>query len=201
VQDLTLDLVAAQAPERLSKLLLFHAFSRPNDAHLKTSREWVDLIDKNQLASFLHNSLNDAVHPQRLEHPEFVDSLYAMQQAFPLEGRRNQLQAIINDYETASLLPNIACPALAVHGREDPVFSLEEQQYIAQHVKGANLAIIEEYGHMGPMEQPQAVTALMRLRLSNWCMKHFSRQAALAGPGSVSDIGFRDCLCLELLAE
>jgi len=136
VQDLTLDLVAAQAPERLSKLLLFHAFSRPNDAHLKTSREWVDLIDKNQLASFLHHSLNDAVHPQRLEHPEFVDSLYAMQQAFPLEGRRNQLQAIINDYETASLLPNIACPALAVHGREDPVFSLEEQQYIAQHVKG-----------------------------------------------------------------
>ena len=158
--------VAATAPERVSKLMLFHTFSRRSDAHIESFRQWVDLIDRHQLSSFLIDSLNGAVHPHRLKDREFVTMLYAMQQAFPLNSRRNQLQAIINDYETASLLPKIACPTLVVHGREDSVFSLEEHQYMAQHIKGATLTILEECGHMGPMEQPQAVTALMRLWLS-----------------------------------
>lgn len=159
--------VAAKAPERVSKLMLFHTFSRLNDAHLKTLRYWVDQIDKNQLIPLLDDTLKDAVHPNRLRDQEFVTSLFAMQHAFPREGFRNQFQAIINDYETASLLPNIACPTLVVHGREDSVFSLDEHQYMAQRIKGAKLTIIEECGHMGPMEQPQAVTALMRLWLTN----------------------------------
>lgn len=158
--------VAARAPERVSKLMLFNTFSRQSAAHLETFRQWIDLIDQNQLASVLNESLDGAVHPHRLKDREFVKRFHSMQQTFPLEGRRNQLQAIINDYETASLLPNIACPTLVVHGREDPVFSLEEHQYITQHVRGAKLTILEECGHMGPMEQPQAVTALLRLWLS-----------------------------------
>jgi len=159
--------VAAKAPERVSKLMVFNTFSRQNDAHLDTLRQWIDQIDKNQLIPFLDNALKDAVHPHRLRDHEFVKSLYAMQHAFPQEGFRNQFQTIINDYETASLLPSITCPTLVVHGREDPVFSLEEHQYMAQHIKGAKLTIIEECGHMAPMEQPQAVTALMRLWLTN----------------------------------
>ncbi|GKS59631.1 hydrolase [Nitrospira sp.] len=158
--------VAATAPERVSKLMLFHTFSRLTDAHLETFRHWVDLIDQNHLTPSLQASLTGAVHPRRLKDRNFLETLYTMQQAFPLEGRRNQLQAIINEYETASLLPDIVCPTLVVHAREDSVFSLEEHQYMAQHITGAKLTILEECGHMGPLEQPQAVTALMRLWLS-----------------------------------
>jgi pimeloyl-ACP methyl ester carboxylesterase len=77
-----------------------------------------------------------------------------------------QITAMIKDYETLPLLPRITCPTLAIHGRQDPLFSLEEHLVMTSAIPNARLAIIEECGHASPLERPQAVTALLRLWLS-----------------------------------
>ena len=68
-----------------------------------------------------------------------------------------------------SYLPSISqitCPTLVIHSREDKNFSKAHHIEIAKTLPNAKLAIIEDSGHMSPMEMPQAVTALMHLWFS-----------------------------------
>ncbi|MBA2653030.1 MAG: alpha/beta hydrolase [Tatlockia sp.] len=85
------------------------------------------------------------------------------QNHFPTQGLINQTLAEINGGNTTSDLQKIVCSTLIIHGRQDPFFSLEIQQLIATKIPQAKLTIIEDCGHMIQVEQPQAVSALLRL--------------------------------------
>ena len=160
--------VAAEAPRRVSTLMLFNTFTRYNEAYVVMFGQWLEYIDKNRLIAKLDENLKNAVHSHQLQDQNFINTLQDMQHKFPPDGYRRQWQAMINNYDTTQLLPNISCPTLVIHGREDVIFSLEEHQYLADHIHDAKLTVIEECGHMAPMEQPHAVTALMRLWLNEW---------------------------------
>ena len=158
--------VAAEAPERVSKLMLCNTWSRHNEAHIAMLHDWLKYIEKNMLIETLDEGVPYIIHSQKLQNRKFVSTLKSMQHEFPAEGYRHQFQAMINDYDTTDLLPKISCPTLVVHAREDLVFSLDEHQYMAENIRGGKCTIIEDCGHMSPMEQPQAITALMRLWLN-----------------------------------
>jgi pimeloyl-ACP methyl ester carboxylesterase len=83
----------------------------------------------------------------------------------PVEKYIRQLKALTRDYGTLDLLPKIKTKTLVIHGRQDRVILEEECQFLADHIANAKLALIEQSGHVTPLEQPQAFTALMRLWL------------------------------------
>lgn len=68
--------------------------------------------------------------------------------------------------ECLSILPKIMCPTLVIHGVQDKNFSLEEHQELVSNIPNSKLALIEDAGHMSPMEMPQAVTSLLRFWLT-----------------------------------
>jgi pimeloyl-ACP methyl ester carboxylesterase len=76
-----------------------------------------------------------------------------------------QVQAMIQDNKTEHLLGRIRARTLVIHGRHDPWFDLAEAQQLARGISGARLAVVEDAAHATPIEQPQVVTALMRLYL------------------------------------
>lgn len=61
---------------------------------------------------------------------------------------------------------NITCPTLIIHAMKDQVFSFEEHEELVDQIPEAKLAIIEDSGHMSPIEMPQAVSALLRFWLT-----------------------------------
>ncbi|MBT5413257.1 MAG: alpha/beta fold hydrolase [Rhodospirillaceae bacterium] len=63
-------------------------------------------------------------------------------------------------------LPGIACPAIAICGRQDDVLPLSRSEEIVAGIPGARLAVIEDCGHSAPTERPQATTALLRYWLA-----------------------------------
>jgi pimeloyl-ACP methyl ester carboxylesterase len=68
----------------------------------------------------------------------------------------------MNRRDSRDMLADIRVPTLVIVGRQDqgtPVAAAEE---IAAGIPGSRLAIIEECGHLSTIEQPEAVTALMR---------------------------------------
>jgi pimeloyl-ACP methyl ester carboxylesterase len=75
-----------------------------------------------------------------------------------------QLQAMValKRYDSLPDLHRVGCPTLVIHGRQDGTFSLAEHEAIADAIPKAKLAVVEECGHESPLEQPQAVTALLR---------------------------------------
>ena len=62
-------------------------------------------------------------------------------------------------------LPGIRVPTMVICGRQDALTPLARSQEMAGAIPGAQLAVIEECGHLSTMERPQAATALMRLWL------------------------------------
>jgi pimeloyl-ACP methyl ester carboxylesterase len=53
-------------------------------------------------------------------------------------------------------------PVRAIVGRFDALTSVAEHQEIADLAPRGRVSIVEECGHMPPLEYPQATTALLR---------------------------------------
>jgi pimeloyl-ACP methyl ester carboxylesterase len=70
------------------------------------------------------------------------------------------------------VLTQIRCPTLLVCGREDTWSPPARHEAMAHLIRPARLAVIENCGHMAPMERPAQVAAL----LSQWLAE------ALPGP-------------------
>ena len=52
------------------------------------------------------------------------------------------------------LLPKITAPTLVIAGKHDPATPLEGNEFIAQHIPGAKIAVLDA-AHIANMEQPQ----------------------------------------------
>jgi pimeloyl-ACP methyl ester carboxylesterase len=59
-------------------------------------------------------------------------------------------------------LARIACPTLILCGRQDAITTPEMSSELARGIPKSRLVFIEDSGHYIPLEQPQAVTALLR---------------------------------------
>jgi pimeloyl-ACP methyl ester carboxylesterase len=59
------------------------------------------------------------------------------------------------------LLPKIDCPTLLIVGRHDAISPVAEMTAIAQGIPKARLAVVEDAGHVTPLEAPEAVTQAM----------------------------------------
>ena len=75
---------------------------------------------------------------------------------FRVMGRVQQsVWESLADYDIRPQLSNIRCPALVVHGRQDPV-PLASSEDVA-HAVGAELVAIDDCGHVPYVEQPAAL--------------------------------------------
>ncbi|MGH3147140.1 MAG: alpha/beta fold hydrolase, partial [Rubrobacter sp.] len=78
-----------------------------------------------------------------------------------------QLRAQAARQDSRERLGEISCPTLVALGRQDALCPLELHEEIASGIPGCSLVAIERCGHLSSMEQPQAVTALLRYWLQD----------------------------------
>ena len=68
--------------------------------------------------------------------------------------------------DNRAALAALTCPVLVACGAEDTVTPPAHHREMAALIPGAKLEIIPDAGHMTPLEQPDAVTALLRALLT-----------------------------------
>ena len=73
-----------------------------------------------------------------------------------------QQTAILNRPDSRPDLAKISCPTLVLCGRQDALTGVELHEEMAAGIDGAKLVVVEDCGHLSTMEQPEAVTAVMR---------------------------------------
>jgi pimeloyl-ACP methyl ester carboxylesterase len=73
-----------------------------------------------------------------------------------------QERAIIGRIDSRPHLAAIRCPTLVIAGRHDAIMPLELLEELAHGIPGARLEVLEDCGHMSPLERPDAVTRLLR---------------------------------------
>jgi pimeloyl-ACP methyl ester carboxylesterase len=154
------------APERIARLALIDTSARADTDEQRTRRRvLLDLSRRGQFKGVTPRLLPHYLHPDRIAEAEPGGTVMAMAERLGPEVFLRQQRAIMDRPDSRALLPRIAAPTLVVCGREDAATPLEHSEEIAAGIPGARLAVIEECGHLAPLERPQAVTVLLRLWL------------------------------------
>jgi pimeloyl-ACP methyl ester carboxylesterase len=104
-------------------------------------------------------SVARGLHPARETDPVLLDRLRSMQRRLGREVRARQSQLVRNDGYAD--LERIACPSLVIACRQDRLRRFDETERMAQHLPNARFAILEECGHMAPLERPRDLAALL----------------------------------------
>ena len=106
------------------------------------------------------------LHPDRERDPVLLERLRAMQRRLGSDVRARQSALIRRDGYAD--LERIGCPSLVVACRQDRLRSLAETERMAKHLPHSRFNIIEDCGHMAPLERPHELAAL----LADWIRSH-----------------------------
>jgi pimeloyl-ACP methyl ester carboxylesterase len=108
------------------------------------------------------NTMPIFLSPARLQDREIVGIAGAMCDEIGPRVFVQQMTAIMNRRDSRPSLHEIRVPTLVICGRQDMGTPLAASEEIAAGIPGSRLAVIEDCGHLSTIEQPQAVTALLR---------------------------------------
>jgi 3-oxoadipate enol-lactonase len=145
--------LGATAPNRIDKLILSNtACYMPDntvwDSRIKTARE-------QGLAGLVEATMERWFTGQfRERSPRAIEPIRKMFLATDVEGYVACVGAI-RAMDHRPLLAKVRAPTLVIAGRHDPGTTLEAGEFLAEHIPGAKLAVLEA-AHIANVEQPQA---------------------------------------------
>jgi pimeloyl-ACP methyl ester carboxylesterase len=105
------------------------------------------------------NGVAAGLHPDRERDPLLLDRLRGMQRRLGPDVRTRQSALVRNDGYAD--LERITCPALVVACRQDRLRTLAETERMAQCLPHARFDVIEDCGHMAPLERPRELATLL----------------------------------------
>jgi pimeloyl-ACP methyl ester carboxylesterase len=105
------------------------------------------------------NGVAAGLHPDRERDPLLLERLRGMQRRLGPDVRARQSALVRNDGYAD--LKRITCPALVVACRQDRLRTFAETERMAQCLPRARFEVIEDCGHMAPLERPRELAALL----------------------------------------
>ena len=101
------------------------------------------------------------VHPSRLESPVFEEILDMIARMTPAIFAA-QIRALLGRPDARADFTGLRCSTLLACGRQDAWSPLARHERMHALLATSRLVAIEDSGHMTPMEQPAAVSAILR---------------------------------------
>jgi pimeloyl-ACP methyl ester carboxylesterase len=148
------------APERVSSLVLMstnpHA---PTDAQLDSWRVARDALRAGRTARELQSDWLPLLlsEPAR-RRPDVVNDTLVMADAVGEEALDAQLALQATRTDERPALRGVHCPTVIIAARRDAMCSVAKHVELNKLIPGSSLLIIEDCGHLSPLEQPRAVT-------------------------------------------
>lgn len=99
------------------------------------------------------------LHPDKERDPVLLDRLRGMQRRLGPEVRARQSALIRKDGYAD--LARITCPSLVVACRQDRLRKFEETERMAKCLPHSQFEVIEDCGHMAPLEKPHELAMLL----------------------------------------
>ncbi len=158
--------IMRQAPERVTHLALMNTSARADDVQQAARRE--NSVKAAEIGTFkgvTARFLPTILHPDHVADPVIAKLVLDMTERVGRRAFASQQAAAIHRPDSRPNLAVIACPTLVIGGRADRITPPELQQEIAAGIPGAKLEILENCGHLSPIERPNTVNRLLRALL------------------------------------
>jgi len=153
--------VAAKAKKRVEKLVVIGGWARPNPNVKEFLTGMIKEVQGGHLDVFQSNLRSAAIYEKAKNKDRIDEMVKKMQKDMKKELYITQAKAIINDMDITKRLPEITADTLIVHNEFDGFFSLEEAQYLKEHIPHAKLQIIKGVGHMSLLEKPDEMAQIV----------------------------------------
>lgn len=151
------------APERLERMcLLDTGVVPPGPAEPAARQVLVDLAYKEGMDAVCAAWLPPMLHPDRRKDPAFMGPLGDMVRRATPDIFAGQIRALLGRPDQTPLLPKINFPTVVAVGRQDEWSTVAQHEDFAKLIPNAKLVVIEDSGHFTPVEQPEALTAILR---------------------------------------
>lgn len=152
--------IVRQAPERVRALVLIATSTRPDsDAVRQGKRAVARAAPSVSYAGLSRTAIAGALHPARATDEALIERVRLMGVRLGAEAFRNQ--SAVERPGDLHLLDAIRCPTLIIAAGHDRLRSLEESRELQAGIAGAELTVIEDSGHMIPLEAPQALAEVL----------------------------------------
>jgi pimeloyl-ACP methyl ester carboxylesterase len=165
--------IMRQAPHRVSALALLDTSARPDMPEATENRKRLMQLAEKDFDVVIDMLLPKMLHPSHLKDDARAGVFKAMARDVGKDAFVRQQRAIIGRADSRPSLQRITCPTLVLCGRDDVTTPLEVHQEIVNDISNATLTVVDECGHLSPLDQPQAVTQA----LQKWLVKNGRERA------------------------
>jgi pimeloyl-ACP methyl ester carboxylesterase len=148
------------APERVTRLALVDTSARPDTFARKAYRHLANFV----VAAFDYRRLSES-NMKSLVHPSAASDirteLIEMSVHVGAKTYIRQNRAVLARTDLRPILRHIAIPTTVVVGAEDRVTPVKLSQEIHELIPGSTLQIIDNCGHLLPIEKPEAMAKIL----------------------------------------
>ncbi|MBK8017979.1 MAG: alpha/beta hydrolase [Betaproteobacteria bacterium] len=161
--------IMRQAPDRVMRLALLGTSARTDSGERREERRrFIELARRpRRFMPITRAMLGMLVHPSRTREEALTKPIIDMAARVGVQAYIRQQVAMLDRPDSVADLRGIRCPTLVLAGREDGRAPPAVQEEIRDGIEGAELVILENCGHMAPMERPELVNGAMRRWLSS----------------------------------
>jgi len=183
--------ITRRAPERVMALALLNTNpAAPDDHQVAVWREEIRMITNGLFAELVEERWIPALLGASGGRGVLLrDTIRGMAHAVGPASYARQLSAQIGRPDSWSSLAAIACPTLVLGGSRDTLCPPALHRAIAAAIPNAQLAIIEDCGHLSACERPEAVTARLRYWVEE--IRQNIREDQLAATAGATSLGGR----------
>jgi pimeloyl-ACP methyl ester carboxylesterase len=155
--------ILRRAPERVERLALMDTQATPDTPEATARRRgFVEQTKMGRFHGVQPSLLPQIVHRSRLADQSVIQPIVEMAAEVGADGFCRSQVAMIARPDSRPLLVEIKQPTLVLVGRQDIATPLVRAEEMAADISHSQLVVIEQSGHMTPLEKPAEVTAALR---------------------------------------
>lgn len=155
--------IMRQAPDRVTKLALLNTAAKPDTPDRSAERfARVARAEKEGLLPVARSMWPAWMPAGRQPDPALLEIAARMTTATGVTHFARQQTAIAGRPDSIPGLGAIRVPTLVLTGRDDQATTVADAEVIARGIPGSHLEVIENCAHLSTLEQPDAVTAVLR---------------------------------------
>jgi pimeloyl-ACP methyl ester carboxylesterase len=150
--------VAATAPERVLRLALLDTGAHlPAPGEADSRLALVATGEREGVEAVIQAWLPPMLAPANRDNRALWDEIAAMQRRAGVATLKRQQQALLNRGDGFAQLDTVKVPTAFITGALDAWSPPAQHREMQARVPGSTLTVIEDCGHMAPMEAPAAV--------------------------------------------
>jgi len=157
-----LEIVRRTPPRITGVALLNTGVHAPGTQEPETRGRLVSVARESGMAQLARQWLPPMMARSGQSRGDLLTRLTTMVERQSADSFAAQTHALLNRPNAAGILPNIRVPVVFVSADQDTWSPPQQHEAMRQLCPGAELIVVKDAGHMAPVEQPEAVAAVLR---------------------------------------